>query len=247
MPPAPIDQPDGALFAELRSSGDPNARSALVERHLPLARRLAARYRSTPQPLEDLIQVASLGLLKAVDAFDPTRGVSFPAFAVPTILGELKRHIRDTAWTVHVPRALQERALAAEHAERALAARSGAPPTVGELATEAGMSEEEVLEAFAIRLTRDAVPLDTVAPADPSPAGPAFSDAAPDPELENAEDRLSLSDALRALPRRERTILHLRFVEDLTQSEIAERVGLSQIYVSRLLRAALETLRSNLD
>jgi RNA polymerase sigma-B factor len=169
------------------------------------------------------------------------------AFAVPTIIGELKHYMRDTAWAVHVPRALQERALTAERAERALAARSPAPPTVRELATEAGMSEEEVLEAFALRLTRDAVPLDTVTPADPSPAGPRFSGAAPDPELENAEDRLSLWDALRALPQRERTILELRFVEDLTQTEIAERVGLSQIYVSRLLRAALETLRSNLD
>jgi len=247
MTPAPDDPPAEALFARLRSNGDAAARSTLIECYLPLARRLAGRYRYTPQPLDDLVQVASLALVKAVDAFDPARGVSFEAYAIPTIIGELKRNMRDTAWAVHVPRALQERALAAERAERELVARSGSSPTVQELAAEAGMSEEEVLEAFSVRLARDAMPLDTVAPADPTPEIPAFAGAAPDPAIEDADDRLSLSDALRRLPRRERTIVQLRFADGLTQTEIAERVGLSQIYVSRLLRATLETLRGELE
>ncbi len=244
MTSAPRDESVQALFAQLRSSGDPALRSALIERHLPLARRLAARYSYTPQPLEDLVQVASLGLVKAVDGYDPERGVSFAAFAIPTIVGELKRSMRDSAWAVHVPRGLQERAIAVERAERALAARSGAAPTVEELAAEAGLSTEEILEAFTVRLARDAVPLDTVTPAGASDAeaAPAVSE---DP-LDAVEDLLSLSDAMRRLPKRERTILRLRFEEGLTQTAIAERVGLSQMYVSRLLRASLETLRSEI-
>jgi RNA polymerase sigma-B factor len=225
-----------AAFAELRSSGSEAARAQLIERHLPLARSLARRYRYTPEPRDDLEQVASLALVKAVDRFDPARGSSFAAYAVATILGELKRHMRDTTWVVHVPRTLKERIVAVERAERLLSARLGSAPTVAQLAAEAGVSAEQVLEALNARGANDAVPLD---PGGSAEAVSAFSDA--------VDDRVALSSALRRLPRRERTILLLRFVEGLTQTEIADRVGLSQMYVSRLLRATLEQLRGEID
>jgi RNA polymerase sigma-B factor len=231
-----LDPTVAARFAELRSSADANARAELIEQHLPLARTLARRYRYTPEPREDLEQVASLALIKAVDGFDPSRGSSFAAYAVATIVGELKRHMRDTTWAVHVPRALKERILAVERAERTLSARLGGAPTVAALAAEAGVSEEQALEALNARGAHDAVPLDPGA------------EAAETGEFsEGVDDHLVLSGAISALPRRERTILRLRFVEGLTQTEIADRVGLSQMYVSRLLRATLETLRNEIE
>jgi RNA polymerase sigma-B factor len=237
-----------ALFVALRAGGSEAVRTTLIERHLPLARRLASRYRYTPQPLEDLIQVASLALVKAVDAFDPERGVAFSTFAVPTIVGELKRHMRETAWVVRVPRALQERTLAVERAERTLSARLGSAPTAAELASETGFSTEEVLEALGARVAHDAVSLD-------APTGGSGDDAAAigarlaisDSGLDDAERRVFLSRALRELAERERTILRLRFIDGLTQTEIAERVGLSQMHVSRLLRSTLVSLRTRLS
>jgi RNA polymerase sigma-B factor len=234
-----------ALFEEWRRTGDPAARAALIEHALPLARSLAARYRYTRQPRDDLEQVASLALVKAVDGFDPERGASFAAYAVPTILGELKRHMRDATWAVRVPRELQERVLAVE---RALAARTGRVPTAQELATEAGLSTEAVLDALTARGAHDALPLDPTdtsdvdAPVERSPAALAeygdFRDA--------IDDRLAVENALRRLRERERTILRLRFIDGLTQTEIAAHVGLSQMYVSRLLRATLERLRAEI-
>jgi RNA polymerase sigma-B factor len=234
-----------ALFRELRAGGAPSARASLIEAHLPLARSLASRYRHSPQPLEDLEQVASLALVKAVDAFDPARGAPFAAYAVPTILGELKHHMRDASWDVHVPRALKERVLAIEAAERALSARTAAAPTVAALAAEAGVSGEQVLEALAARLAHDALPLAT-----PEESPPGTEPGAPEiaEDFRDAVDeRLVLSEALRALPRRERTILRLRLLDGLTQTEIAARVGLSQMYVSRLLRTTLERLREQIE
>jgi RNA polymerase sigma-B factor len=183
--------------------------------------------------------------VKAVDRFDPQRGTPFAPFAILTIVGELKRHMRDTTWAVHVPRALKERVLALERAERSLSGRTGAAPTVAELAAEAGVTAEQALEALNARVAHDALPLDPPAaegeqprPVEAPPLAD-FSDA--------VDERLALSGALRSLQRRERTILHLRFVEGLTQTEIANRVGLSQMYVSRLLRSSLETLREGLE
>ncbi len=226
------------LFRELRDRGDPAARAALNEHHLPLARALAARYRHSPQPREDLEQVASLALVKAVDSFDARRGAPFEAYAVPTIIGELKRHMRDASWDVHVPRGLKELVLAIERAERVLAGRLRGAPTVEQLALEAGVSAEQVLEALGARLAHDAIALEAPG-ASEAIAGADFADA--------ANDRLALSGALRALAPRERTILRLRLIEGLTQTEIAARVGLTQMHVSRLLRAALEKLRAELD
>jgi RNA polymerase sigma-B factor len=233
-----------ALFRELRAGRDPRARTALIERHLSLALALAARYRHSPQPLEDLQQVASLALVKAVDAYDPSRGVPFAGFAVPTILGELKRHMRDATWDLHVPRTVKERVAAVEQAERRLATRAGTAPTVAALAAEAGVSPEEVLDALAARGAHDALSLEPAtgggaAALERAGAQADFSDA--------VDDRLALSGALRSLNPRERTILRLRLLDGLTQSEIAARVGLSQMYVSRLLRASIERLRAELD
>jgi RNA polymerase sigma-B factor len=230
------DQAVEARFVALRAGGSKAIRTELIEAHLPLARNLARRYRYTPEPQEDLEQVASLALVKAVDRFDPARGSSFAAYAVVTIVGELKRHMRDTTWAVHVPRALKERILAVEAAERSLSARLGGAPTVAALAAEAGVSQEEALEALNARGAHDAMELD---PVDPEHGSGEFSGA--------VDDRLALSSALRRLPRRERTIVHLRFVEGLTQTEIADRVGLSQMYVSRLLRSTLEQLRGEME
>jgi RNA polymerase sigma-B factor len=241
------EQAVDALFAELRGSGSATARTELIELHLPLARNLAGRYRYTPEPREDLEQVASLALVKAVDRFDPTRGVPFAPYAVATILGELKRHMRDTTWAVHVPRPLKERILAVERAERALSARLGGAPTLAELAAEAGVSAEQALEALGARVAHDALPLEPPN----SGEGAAADELLAATEVEDfsgaVEERITLSRALRGLRPRERTILHLRFAEGLTQTEIANRVGVSQMYVSRLLRAALEQVREQIE
>jgi RNA polymerase sigma-B factor len=241
---ASLDQ----LFAALQ---DPDrrvaARTELVERHLPLARSLASRYRYTPQPLEDLVQVASLALVKAVDGFQPDRGTPFATYAVATMLGEIKRHMRDTGWAVHLPRGAKERVLAVERAERALSARLQRAPTSQELAVEAGLADEEVLEALSARLAHDAVPLEPASPGEAAVAPRSEALTTRDPGLDTADERLALSSALRRLPRREQTIVRLRFIDGLTQTEIAERVGLSQMHVSRLLRSTIESLRDELD
>jgi RNA polymerase sigma-B factor len=232
------------LFEKLRRTGDPDLRAALIERHLPLARSLASRYRYTPQPLEDLVQVASLGLVKAVDGFDPDRGTAFATYAVPAILGELRHHMRDTGWTVHVPRGTKELVGTVDQAERRLSARLGRAPTAAQLAEESGLGPEAVLEALTARVAQDSVPLDE--PTGPGASTHADALGSADPLLGAVEERVSLSGPLRALAPRERTILYLRFVEGRTQTEIARRVGLSQMQVSRLLRSTLESLRRDL-
>jgi len=243
-PAAPRRRTTEALFRALRAGGDDEVRAELIERHLPLARSLAARYSYTPQPLDDLFQVASLGLVKAVDGFDPARGTAFASYAVATMLGELRRHMRDTAWTVHVPRALQEQVVAVERAERALTARQAASPTVEALAAEAGITAEEVLDALAARVAHDAVPLEGSGPEATPPSDRAL--VSDDAALESAADRMSLTDALGSVSPREREIVRLRFVEGLTQTQIGARVGLSQMQVSRVLRATLDALRAEL-
>lgn len=232
-----------SLFERLRENGDTAARDQLIEMHLPLARNLARRYRHTPQPLDDLEQVASLALVKAVDGFDPLRGTAFVAYAVPSILGELKRHMRDVTWAVRVPRALQERALAVERVERVLSAQLGRAPTAQQLAAEAGITTEEVLDALSARGAHDAVDLDLV---EVSAVRPGSGLSTADDFRDAVEARLSLADAMASLGERERMILRLRFSDGLTQTEIGERLGLSQMYVSRLLRAALDHLRAQI-
>jgi RNA polymerase sigma-B factor len=236
--------PSAQLFERWRHSKDRQARDELIQRFLPLARKLARRYVQSSEPYEDLVQVASLGLVKAVERFDPDRGFAFSSFAVPTIVGELKRYFRDTAWALHVDRGAQERARKITDAQQKLSSRSGRMPTVDELAQYLEMSQEEVLDGLQTAEAYGAVSLDApVSSEDDEESSRLDSIGADDQRLELVDDHATIFAAARHLPTREREILYLRFGEDLTQSEIAERVGVSQMQVSRLLRRSLHRLR----
>jgi RNA polymerase sigma-B factor len=234
----------GELFIRWQQHGDPRAREELVERFLPLARKLARRYSGAREPFEDLLQVASLGLVKAIDRFDVSRGTAFSSFAVPTILGELKRYFRDLGWGVHVPRGAQERALKVEEAQQQLTAKSGRPPSVNELAEFMEVSTEEVLDALETSAAHHSASLD--APRDDGEGetgtlADAFGEE--DDRYEFIDASVTISAAARQLSPRERRVLALRFVEDRTQTQIAEEIGVSQMQVSRILRRALAQLR----
>jgi RNA polymerase sigma-B factor len=236
------------LFNRYRDDGDEAARDALIERFLPLARQLARRYQRANEPLDDLVQVASIGLVKAVDRFDLERGVAFSSYAVPTILGELKRYFRDSGWAVHVPRGTQERAMQVDRAVKELAARLGRSPSVREVADTVDASVEEVLSAMEASLAYEAVSLEAQRSAGDA-EGDTYADSigADDERFELVEYGATIAPTLNALPGRDRLVLHLRFVEDLTQSQIAERIGVSQMQVSRLIRRALTRLRTVAD
>ncbi|HVR05766.1 MAG TPA: SigB/SigF/SigG family RNA polymerase sigma factor [Solirubrobacteraceae bacterium] len=245
LPPAQDDL--GRLFLRWQQDGDASAREALLERFMPLARSLARRYERSSEPLEDLLQVASLGLLKALDRFDPARGYPFASFAVPTILGEMRRHFRDAGWSVHVPRGVQERALKVRDAHERVTNERGRAPTVNQLAQYLELDAEEVLEAMRAIQAYDALSLDSPRPGAPDEeSGVTYGETlgAEDERYELVELNATVDSVLDRVPPRERLILHLRFVEDLTQTEIAARVGISQMQVSRLLRRTLEQLRA---
>jgi RNA polymerase sigma-B factor len=232
------------LFARWRRNGDRGARDQLIERYLPLAQRLARRYSNIGEPHEDLVQIASLGLVKAVERFDPDRGYAFSTFAVPTIVGELKRYFRDASWALHVDRGAKERARQIADAQRELVARTGTSPTIAELAQFLELSEEQVLDGLQTAAAYEAVSLD--APSQPGDDGPVSrleTIGGPDERLELVDDATTLFAAAKHLPRRERQVLYLRFGEDLPQTEIARRIGVSQMHVSRLLRSSLARLR----
>jgi len=235
---------DTELFERVRATGDPLARQALVERYLPLARRLARRYQHTDEPIDDLVQVASIGLIKAVDRFDSSREVMFSSYAVPTILGELKRHFRDRTWSVRVPRDLQELALRVDQAVTRLSSASGRSPSVAEVARAVKASEEQVLEALEAMGAYRAGSLD-VPRAVREEDGESVADSigGEDDGFHRAEQRATLGPLLSRIGERERTVLALRFGADLTQAEIGERIGVSQMQVSRLIRQALTRLR----
>jgi RNA polymerase sigma-B factor len=226
------------LFEAARS--DPEARTRLVEMHRPLAESLARRYQGYGEALDDLVQVASIGLLNAIDRFDASRGITFAAFATPTIVGELKRHFRDRGWSVRVPRRLQENTLKIRRTMPDLAQTLGRSPKVAELAEASGMSEDDVLEASEALLAYSTTSLDMPL-GDEVTLGETL--AATGGDIEIAEEWADLAPHIAQLPDRERTILALRFFRGLTQTEIAEEVGLSQMHVSRLLGRALGTLR----
>src|SRR2546421_662728 len=233
------------LFSQMQA-GDPNARDALVERFLPLARQLARRYQRAAEPLDGLVQVASIGLVKALDRFDPARGVAFSSYAVPTILGELKRYFRDSGWAVHVPRGMQERVMNVNQAMTRLSKDLGHSPTASEVAEALGENPEDVLEAMEAAIAYDAVSLDAPSRStdDEHPDTYADSVGVVDDRYELVEYAAAIAPTVRALPERDRLVLHLRFDEDLTQLEIAERIGVSQMHVSRLIRRALTRLRT---
>jgi RNA polymerase sigma-B factor len=229
---------------ERAHAGDQAARAALVERFLPLARQLARRYQRGGELLDDLNQVASLGLLKAIDRFDPARTTAFSSFAVPTILGELKRHFRDKGWSVRVPRDLQELAVKLDPTSEQLLRELGRAPTLAEVAKRLDTTIELVLEAREAAAAYRAVSLDR--PRDDDDEGAdALGQAVgvDDPGFGVAEDAATVERLMRVLSDREREVLRLRFVEDLTQAEIGTRVGVSQMHVSRILRQAIARLR----
>jgi RNA polymerase sigma-B factor len=240
---------DAELFARAREHGDARAREQIVERYMPLARRLARRYQRTEEPMEDLVQVASLGLLKAVDRFDSNREVVFSSYAVPTILGELKRHFRDRTWSVRVPRDLQELALRVDRAVAQLSVGKRRAPSVAEIARIVESSEEQVLEALEAAGAYRAGSLDAPRSARGDEDGESVADGIGVQEdgFARAEERALLEPLLQQVSPRERLVLTLRFGEDLTQAEIGERIGVSQMQVSRLIRQALMRLRTELD
>lgn len=232
------------LFVRWQKHHDQRAREELVDRFLPLARKLARRYAGAREPFDDLVQVASLGLVKAVDRFDTTRGTAFSSFAVPTILGELKRYFRDLGWSVHVPRGAQEQALKVEEVQQTLTSRTGRPPTVEELAQYLELSIEDVLDALETAGAHHSTSLD--APRDDvdgesATLAEAFGEV--DKRYELVDASVTIASAARELSARERRVLVLRFVEDMTQTQIAEEIGVSQMQVSRILRRALGRLR----
>jgi RNA polymerase sigma-B factor len=236
---------DSELFAAARE-GDSAAREDLVSRFLPMARRLAWRYRRGGEPVDDLVQVASLALVKAIERFDPGRGVPFSGFAVPTIVGELKRHLRDTCWSAYVPQRMRERVLEVDRAAESLRCALGRAPTVEEVAHEARIEAVEVADALEAATAYEAVSLDSPAySSQADDAGATFLDSlgAHEERYDMVEYAVTIEPALRALPARQRVILGLRFREDMTQAEIANRLGMSQMHVSRLLRQALGRLR----
>jgi RNA polymerase sigma-B factor len=228
--------------------GDVQGRDELVERFLPLARQLARRYQRGNEPLDDLVQVASIGLVKAVDRYDPERGTAFSSYAVPTILGELKRYFRDVGWAVHVPRGMQERVMKVNNAIAKLSRESGRSPTAAEVAAAIDESPEAVLEAMEASIAYDSVSLDTPRTSDEDD-GDTYVDTmgAIDERFEMIEYTSAIGPTMRALPERDRLVLKLRFEDDLTQLEIAERIGVSQMHVSRLIRRALQRLRTVAD
>ncbi len=225
------------------------ARDELVTMHLPLVQFLARRFRDRGEPLDDLIQVGTIGLIKAVDRFDPDRGVELSTYATPTIVGEIKRHFRDKGWAIRVPRRLQELRMSIGQATAELSQSSGRAPTVSELATHLGITEDEVIEGLEGALAYSTTSLD-------SPVGGGHDDDAPVladtlgsdvDDFAAVEYRESLRPLLAALPPREKRILVLRFFHGMTQSQIAEEIGISQMHVSRLLSRTLAQLRAGLQ
>jgi RNA polymerase sigma-B factor len=233
-------------FREYAETKDPELREELVTAHIGLAEYLARRFTNRGEPLDDLVQVASLGLLKAVDRFDPERGLEFSTYATPTIVGELKRHFRDKGWAVRVPRRVQELHLRLATVVSTLSQELGRSPTIGEIAHAASVSEEDVLEAIEAGHAYRFTSLD--APSGADEEGTLASQLGGDDQaLVDSEHRVALSPLIARFPPRERTILHLRFFEGLTQSEIASRLGISQMHVSRLLARSLAQLRASAD
>jgi RNA polymerase sigma-B factor len=236
---------DKLLFKRYLETRDPAARDALVERFLPLARQLARRYQRAEEPLDDLIQVASLGLVKAIDRFDADREVAFSSYAVPTILGEIKRHFRDRTWSVRVPRDLQELSLKVDRAAVAMAKDLQRQPTVTELAEKLEVTEEQVLEAMEASGAYRATSLSSPRGGEEQ-GGDTLADTLGNEEhgYNLAENRATLDRLLQTITPREREVLRLRFEEDLTQAEIGERIGVSQMQVSRLIRQSVARLRA---
>jgi RNA polymerase sigma-B factor len=237
---------ENELLRAYHERGDLSARDKLVEANLPLARAIARRYAGRGEPFDDLAQVASIGLIKAIDRFDLERGVFFRTYAVPTIVGEIKRHFRDRAWAVHVPRRLKELSQMLSSLIQDMSAQLERSPTIAELAEAAGVEEEQVLEA--IESSRAYTTESLTAPADEGSEHDRMQTlGVVEDAFERTEDQHLLASGLDALDARERRIIRLRFYDGLTQTQIANQLGISQMHVSRLIRRALETMREELE
>ena len=236
------------LFYRYRRFGDATARAQLIERFLPLAHHLACRYRRGNDPVDDLVQVASVGLVKAVDRFDPSRGTAFSSYAVPTIVGELKRYFRDAGWALRVPRAMQERALLVNAAVARLSRQLGRSPAPREIAEATGLTPEEVAEAIETAVAARPTSLDGGREGDDQ-AGTAPGDplGREDDGYALVEDRDAVARGLSAMSEQQQTVIRLRFGEELTQSQIAARVGISQMQVSRVLRRTIDGVRASAE
>lgn len=237
---------DRRLLARYHDQGDTSTREQLVERFLPLARHLAKRYQRRNEPLDDLMQVASVALVKSIDRFDPRMGTTFSTYAVPVILGALKRHFRDTGWAVHVPREMQERVGKLDRASWQLQHRLGRSPSVSELAAELCLTSEQVREAIKAAGAYETVSLDALhrPSSDQWKSTYGYPLGVEEKHFELIEYGAAIASTIKALGERDRRILHLRFIDDLTQAEIAKRLGVSQMQVSRGLRRSLTQLRA---
>lgn len=236
---------DLELLERYHRHGDERARDELVDRMLPVVRQLARRYQRGSEQLDDLVQVGAVGLVKAIERFDVDRGSPFMRYAVPTILGEIKRYFRDTGWAAHVPRGMQERVMEVKGAIEEMSSSLGRSPAPREIAERLGMEREDVLDALEAATAYVAASLDAPRPGDDGERE-SYGDSVGsiDEHFELVEDIATIMPALDVLPARERLIVQLRFVDDLTQSQIAERIGVSQMHVSRLLRRALARVRT---
>jgi RNA polymerase sigma-B factor len=235
------------LLRSYHERGDQRARELLIEQHLPLVRALARRYAGRNEQLEDLVQVGSIGLIKAIDRFQLDRGVELTTYAIPTIIGEIKRHFRDKGWAVSVPRRLKELSLKLTQLVEELSIELGRSPTVAELAEAANADEEEVVEALEIGHAYSTLSLSSSPGEDDSEFDPLASLGEFEDGYETSEDRALLQPGFLALDERERKILHLRFFGGLTQSQIAKEIGISQMHVSRLIRRSLEKMRAEIQ
>jgi RNA polymerase sigma-B factor len=238
---------DKILLRRYHENGDLGAREELIERYMSLVRSLARRYAYRGEQLDDLVQIGAIGLIKAIDRFDLERGVELTTYATPNIIGEIKRHFRDKGWSVRVPRGLQELNVQVSKLIEQLTVQLGRSPTIPELAKAAGVEEEQVLEALESGRAYSSVSLSTGGGSDEDgELDPLESLGTIDHEYEISEDRAVLAPGFKVLDERERKILHLRFFSGLTQSQIAEEIGISQMHVSRLIRRSLEKIREEI-
>ena len=235
---------DRALLRRYHEQGDRAAREQLIEQYMSLVRSLARRYANRGEQLDDLVQIGAIGLIKAIDRFDLDRGVELTTYATPNIIGEIKRHFRDKGWAVRVPRGLQELSVQLSRLVEQLTVQLGRSPTIAEIARAADVEEEAVLEALESGRAYTSVSLSSAGgPDDDDDLDPLESIGSEEHQYEVSEDRAVLAPGFQVLDDRERTILHLRFFEGLTQSQIAQQVGISQMHVSRLIRRSLEKIR----
>lgn len=236
------------LFRRYKEDGDMEAREQLVMSHLNLVRFLANKFKNRGEPLDDLVQVGYLGLLKAIDRFDPDRGLEFTTYATPTVLGEIKRHFRDKGWSVRVPRRLQELSAKVNQATDTLTTQFQRSPTIQEIADYLDASVDEVLEAMESSSAYSSVPLEGTGSSENDDA-PSVIDryGSEDNELAFTDDRLVIEEALKGFSPREREVIELRFLKGMTQIEIAEQLGISQVQVSRLLRRTLKKIQDKID